>query len=339
MHRHRLIKIAAFTGIAFFAAATAANAGVTIDAAGQGFVGKGDVQTVLGLNNAALQKAVDAKTLVFTAQQPTAQSLSHSVEQAGTQVGVQSGSQTATQFGSQSMSQDLTCTYTNGNGTKVFHRNGDRDGSRLGAREGERIGSRDGVRDTSRDGIRTGAQTGVQSGNLAYGLEVEARKNAQYTGFNLHGWKGDPSYSQAGAPTWDAPAFGGWEFGSEWSFGGWTSAGDYAFGDYSFGEYTFGDTVNWGEWDALAGENPDDCLRSQNADKITQISNVITDGVVTDGAVVDGVVTDGAFTDGSITDGSIAETGIAYGTITPGQVAANGSATVLVNGKALSPIA
>ena len=33
--------------------------------------------------------------------------------------------------------------------------------------------------------------------------------------------------------------------------------------------------VAWGEWDALPGENPDDCLRSQNADKITQISNVI----------------------------------------------------------------
>ena len=46
----------------------AARASVTIDAAGKGFVGKGNVQTALGYNNAALQKAVDAKTLVFTAR-------------------------------------------------------------------------------------------------------------------------------------------------------------------------------------------------------------------------------------------------------------------------------
>ena len=68
--------------------------------------------------------------------------------------------------------------------------------------------------------------------------------------------------------------------------------------------------TEWGEWDALPGENPDDCLRSQNADHITQLSNVITpgavtDGTVTDGAIVDGDVTDGDVTDGAITDGAI----------------------------------
>jgi len=26
--------------------------------------------------------------------------------------------------------------------------------------------------------------------------------------------------------------------------------------------------TTWGAWDELPGENPDDCLRSQNADKI-----------------------------------------------------------------------
>ena len=66
---NRLIKIAAFTGIAFFATATAASASVTINDAGYGFVGKGDVQTVLGLNNSALQKAVDAGTIKFTSTQ------------------------------------------------------------------------------------------------------------------------------------------------------------------------------------------------------------------------------------------------------------------------------
>ena len=56
--------------------------------------------------------------------------------------------------------------------------------------------------------------------------------------------------------------------------------------------------TEWGEWDALPGENPDDCLRSQNADNITQISNVITPGAITDGAITDGAITDGAIADG-----------------------------------------
>ena len=93
--------------------------------------------------------------------------------------------------------------------------------------------------------------------------------------------------------------------------------------------------TEWGEWDALPGENPDDCLRSQNADKITQISNVITDGAVTDGAITDGAITDGAITDGAITDGAITEGDIAYGDITSGAVTPNGPAKVFVNGKAL----
>jgi hypothetical protein len=48
--------------------------------------------------------------------------------------------------------------------------------------------------------------------------------------------------------------------------------------------------TEWGEWDALPGENPDDCLRSQNADHITQLSNVVTPGAVTDGATTNGDV-------------------------------------------------
>ena len=55
------------------------------------------------------------------------------------------------------------------------------------------------------------------------------------------------------------------------------------------------------------GENPDDCLRSQNADKITQISNVVTPGLVTDGAVTDGAISDGAITDGVVTDGAVTD--------------------------------
>lgn len=305
---------------AALAVPTAAMASVTIDATGKGFVGKGDVQSALGYNNAALQKAVDAKSLVFTAVQPTSQALSQDVSQSGkqvgTQIGVQSGTQTGTQAGTLSMSQDLVCTFTNGSGTKTFHRDGVRDGERTGIREGSRIGTREGGRDGDRDGTRKGIQAGTQTGSLAYALDVEARKATQYTGFILKGWSGVPSYTATGAPVWNAPAFGGWEFG-DWHFG------DYTFGDYQFaGDYTFEPVTGteWGEWDALPGENPDDCLRSQNADKITQISNDITAGAVTDGVVTDGAIADGVVPDGAIADGEITEGDIAYGTITPGAV-------------------
>jgi hypothetical protein len=177
----RTIGVAVLAGIAFVATATAASASVTVNDAGKGFIGKGDVQTVLGYNNAALQKAVDGKTLLFTAQVPTAQALTQSVSQDATQSGVQAATQTATQTatqaGTQAVSQELTCTYTNGNGTKTFHRDGDRDGTRAGTATGSRAGSREGIRAADRDGIRTGVQSGVQTGTTSYDLDVEARKN------------------------------------------------------------------------------------------------------------------------------------------------------------------
>ena len=67
------------------------------------------------------------------------------------------------------------------------------------------------------------------------------------------------------------------------SFGAYQFGADYQFdGDYSLRAWTTPfepvTGTEWGEWDALPGENPDDCLRSQNADHITQLSNVITPG-------------------------------------------------------------
>jgi hypothetical protein len=333
MHRttKRAAKITALAATAFIASTAVANASVTIDAAGKGFVGKGDVQTALGLNNSALQKAVDAKSLVFTAEQPTSQSLNQSVSQSGTQVGTQTGTQSGTQTGTQSgtriVSQDLTCEFTNGSGTKTFHRDGVRDGERTGTREGTRTGSREGVRDGDREGTRSGTQAGTQTGSLAYDLDVEARKSNQYTGFILKGWKGTPSYTETGAPSWNAPAYGDWSFG-DWSFDGWSFGGDYQFdGAYTFGDYTFEDVagVEWGEWNALPGENPDDCLRSQNADKITQISNVLTYGDPTNITVIDGEVTPGVIAPGAVTPGQVKYSGnvegdgaIEYGPVVAG---------------------
>lgn len=94
-----------------------------------------------------------------------------------------------------------------------------------------------------------------------------------------------------------APEFGTYSYG-DWAFGDY-SYGDWTFGSYAFGDYTFAElsTVAWGEWYAEQGENPDDCMRSQNADHITQISNVITEGVVTDGDITDGAVNEGETSD------------------------------------------
>jgi hypothetical protein len=339
--KRTILSGVALAGIAFFACSTSASASVTIDSAGKGFVGKGDVQTALGYNNVALQKAVDGKTLVFTAKVPTSQALSQAAEQTATQAGTQAGTQTAvqtvTQAGTQTVSQDLTCTYTNGNGTKVFHRDGVRDGDRTGTREGTREGARDGIRTGERDGVRSGTQYGTQTGSVSYGLDVEARKNSQYTGFILNGWTGTPAYASTGAPVWvDPPAFGDWTFG-DYAFGAY-QFGDYAFGAYQFGDYAYepiSDT-EWGAWDALPGENPDDCLRSQNADKITQISNVISEGTTTDGAITEGIVMPGAISNGIVTDGAISEGLTALvGAITAGPVTTAGPTAVFVNGKAL----
>ena len=190
----------------------------------------------------------------------------------------------------------------------------------------------------TRDGERTGTRAGALSGALAYDLDVEARKSNQYTGFILKGWKGTQGYTE-GATTYGDPSFGEYDFGN-YAFGA------YDFGAYAFGEYDFAEWADanfepvtgteWGEWDALPGENPDDCLRSQNADHITQISNVITPGAVTNGDITDGAITDGDITHGAITDGDITDGLITYGTVASGEVLPSGTALVSVNGKPLS---
>ena len=138
------------------------------------------------------------------------------------------------------MSQDLTCTFTNGNGTKTFHRDGVRDGDRTGTREGSRTGTREGSRDGERDGIRTGTQTGTQTGSLAYDLDVEARKANQYTGFILKGWNGTPSYTRDRRPRLERSGFGDVRRSATYELRRvrvrrrTTFAGDYDFGAYTF---------------------------------------------------------------------------------------------------------
>ena len=227
------------------------------------------------------------------------------------------------------VSQDLTCEFTNGSGTKTFHRDGIREGDRVGTREGTRDGERVAVRLFERFGTRTGTQSGVQTGMLASDLTATDKKTGQYTGWFLTGTTGAPLYSETGAPVWDAPVFGEYQF-NEPSYRDWMYLGDFAFGDYSFGAYTFEDMsgVAWGAWDAAPGENPDDCLRSQNADHITQISNVLSDGAITDGAITDGAITERGTDAGAIIGEYDVPGTIKYGETTAGTRTNLGAATV-----------
>ncbi|WP_030274548.1 hypothetical protein [Streptomyces sp. NRRL B-24484] len=340
MHiRSKLVGGAAVSVAALALGAAPASAAAGFDpATGTGFIGKGDVQTALGFNNAALQKAVDAKSLSFTAKQPATQSLAQDVTQSASQTGTQSatqtGTQTATQTATQAIVQTLTCTFTNGNGTKTFHRAGERDAVRTATRTASHTGTRTGSRDASREGTRAGSRSGSLTGTLGYDVDADARKANQYTGFVLKGWKGEPTF-EAGTADWNAPAFGDWTFG-DYAFGDF-DFGPYAFGDYTFGDYAFGPLtgVVWDAWDAAPGENPDDCLRSSNADKITQLSNVITPGAITDGPVTAGAVVGGAVVPGSVTDGPVTEGAIAYGDTVTGAKTPTGPVKLFVNGKAL----
>ena len=199
------------------------------------------------------------------------------------------------------MSQDLTCTFTNGSGTKTSPRRRD------GTREGTRIGTRDGARD--RDGTRTGTQTGVQTGSLAYDLDVEARKSNQYTGFILKGWKVTPSYTETGAPS-----------GTPGSATPATTSAT-TLRRLHFGDYTFGDTfepvtgTEWGEWDALRARTRTTASAARTPTTSPRSATSSPPGAITDGAITDGAITDGD-TDGAITDGAITDGAIAYGAIT-----------------------
>ena len=66
----KLLSVAAAAAATVIVSAGAANASVTVNPDGTGFVGKGDVQTVLGLNN----KAIQGLDVQFTVNTVTTQS-------------------------------------------------------------------------------------------------------------------------------------------------------------------------------------------------------------------------------------------------------------------------
>ncbi|WP_162564375.1 MULTISPECIES: hypothetical protein [Microbacterium] len=328
------IAAGAVLACALVGTAGAANA-YTLAPNGTGFIGKGEVQTVLGMNNAALQKAVDGHKLTFTSQQAISQAVTQdavqSGTQAGTQHGVQSGTQSATQAGTQTVSWDLSCTIDNKN--KQFHREGTRDGVRTGTAVGSRTAERDATRTASRDGERTGTRSGVLSGVVDAALNADPRKTGQWTGFNVKGIT-NPTTSMAEAPVWNEPTvFGDWEFGAWSEDGEWSGAGDWTFGGYVFGEYSFGD-VEWGGWQAEPGETPGDCDRGN--DKATNIVERVSYGEPVDGEITDGAIVPGAVAAGDISEGDVTEGDIEYiDPVTSDGAPTYGAIALFVNGKAL----
>lgn len=194
-----MLSIAKVTGAALATLALtipAANAAVTFDpATGTGFVGKGDVQTALGYNNAQLQK--NASTLVFTSQRPAEQVLS------------QSASQSASESGSQTVTRTLSCVVDTQR--KTFINEGTRSGERTGERAGSRMGSR----------------LGTLAGNIAHTVAFDARVKNQITGFNLRGLQTQAAFVPTGEPAWGDLTFGEWSFTawswSETEWSGWVS--------------------------------------------------------------------------------------------------------------------
>jgi hypothetical protein len=334
---HRTTKIgasAAIAAVALIASAAAANASVTIDADGKGFIGKGNVQTALGYNNSALQKAVDAKSLTFTMKQPTSQSLSSTATQTGSQVGTQSATQVSTQVSTQtateSVTETLSCIKTTGQPAQQS-RHGVATGTRTDTREATRTDTREATRNVERVIVKTGNRAGVNTGALTWALDVEARKGqSQYTGFIAKGWAAGSPVHTDGVVSWGTPSLGDWS--GEWNFDGGWDFGTYDFGAYDFGAYEFGATT-WGAWDT-DGTNaePDVCLNNGNIVEGSLVHTFSTP-VLSEGSVVDDPIEDGVIHEDDVVEGAIHEGPIAFGDTQYGDVLPDGPATLFVNGK------
>ena len=125
--RKPILGLVAIAAIAVpLAFASSANA-ATLDATtGAGFVGKGEVQSAFGWNNAKMQGA-------------TATGFTFSTTQSATQALTQDASQVVTQDAHTDITRTVSCFI---DGKKVDHTAfGTRDGSRTGVRNGERTGT------------------------------------------------------------------------------------------------------------------------------------------------------------------------------------------------------
>jgi hypothetical protein len=232
--------------------APAASAAVTLNANGTGFVGKGDVQTAFGWNNKQLQTNATGVSFSFT--------------QDATQAVTQSASQTASQTTSQSFIYYVSC--NTAEGKKTFYREGNRSGVTTATREGERVGER----------------AGTLSGAISSALDGDPRQTKgqnQFTGFILKGYAGTPTFTASGAPVYDEPTFGDWDWSTdavevdEWT-SGWKTTGE-------------------------GQGSPADCLSGSDGD-----SNIVED--TTYGDLVEGPIQYGEVTYGDVSYGDVLPT-------------------------------
>jgi hypothetical protein len=356
---HRITKIgalAAIGAVGVIATATAASASVTVNQTPSGltgFIGKGDVQTALGgLNNAKIQALVDANGVKFTSTQAGSQALTSSATQFGTQAGVQSGQQSGTQVGTQTTAQEVTettvCTKKNGQQDQRS-RHGDRSVTRTAIRTASRDAARDASRSASREGSRTGSRTGTLSGVVNADIDVKARKTGQWTGWNVLGFLGQPSF----APTVGSENFGEPSFPNSWVFsdadwqgiGAWSPVGDGTWtftSDFDFGApVVFSEDpaslsgVTWSAWDTDNDPNadPDTCF--QNSNNLVPGSFHDTFAFGTPSVKVDdsGSVTEGGVVDGGfVADGDPVPTRTEFGPTKYGDVSATGPLALFVTG-------
>jgi hypothetical protein len=199
---NRITKIAAASAlaVALVGTAGAANA-ATINDAGAGFVGKGEVQSAFGWNNKDMQGA-------------TATGFTFSTTQSATKALTQDASQVVTQDAHADVTRTVSCFI---DGKKVDHTAfGTRDGSRTGVRNGE----------------RTGTLHGSLKGSLTSTVAYDTKgKTGQWTGFYLTKYAaGSPAFSTTESPVWNIEAqYGDAEYGDavaelgEVNWTGWQS--------------------------------------------------------------------------------------------------------------------
>jgi hypothetical protein len=182
--RKLFLGLAAATALAAPVALALPASAATVNQDGTGFVGKGEVQSVYGFNNGAIQKIIDANVNAF----------SFTSSQSATQSLTSSASQVVTENATQTAHRVLSCTVTVGGvkNPRVFEADGTRDGVKTGSREGSREGSR----------------VGTLDGTLAASIDAKARKTGQWTGWNLKGFTSAPSFTATGAASFGDPTYG-----------------------------------------------------------------------------------------------------------------------------------
>jgi hypothetical protein len=88
------------------------------------------------------------------------------------------------------------------------------------------------------------------AGSLSATIDTKARKTGQWTGWNIKGLVGQPTWTQGTTSSLNTPTFT----------------------DVSLDEAVV--TTTWGGWQAEPGENPADCLRTDSIDGVPVVSEL-----------------------------------------------------------------